>query len=82
MAVRKSSQSAQGWIEPTFSSLGLRPRIVGQPLPDFVVISRVNEMECLPVVANWAADQDEAVRDEAVHERRMCRPSRLLADVE
>jgi hypothetical protein len=61
--------------------LGLGPRILAEAPPDFVLIGRFNDMQRLALVSHRAANQDEPVLNEAVHERGMRVPVLLLADL-
>lgn len=56
------------------------PWILSDSPTDLVFVGGVDHMKRLAMVADWAAEQDESVLDEAVHECRMLVPGRLLTD--
>jgi hypothetical protein len=63
-----------------------RPHALGAALDHIeslaIEASERSAGETVSLVADRAAEQDETVRDEAIHEHRMRVPGRLLADIE
>ena len=60
---------------------GPRPGIVSQPRLDLVLIRGLDCVQGLLAVADRAAEDDEAVIDEPVHECRVLIPGALLPDL-
>lgn len=56
------------------------PRIVCEAGSERDFVDCVNDVQRLPAVIQWAAEQDEPVGDQAVHELGMLVPAVLLAD--
>jgi hypothetical protein len=70
-----------GLNRPDRQQPSVDPRIFREAAPDFVFVGRFNEVECLAMVTDRPAKQDEPVLDETVHEHRMRFPALLLADL-
>ena len=59
---------------------GRRPRVLGEACPDLVLARSLHQVQRALAVPERAADDQEAVIDEAVHERRVLVPAVLTAD--
>src|SRR4029453_5655533 len=59
----------------------LRPWVLPEPSTERLLGRRVDDVERLLPVGEWAAEQDEALVDQRVHEVRVLRPLELLAHV-
>src|SRR5215472_9202218 len=81
--------SARAAVEPECPGLyradpeqpGHRPGICGKACPYVVLICCLDGMQGLLAVANWAAQDEKAVVDEPVHERRVPGPAVLVPDL-
>src|SRR5207302_9683568 len=57
------------------------PRVGGEPLADRALGRRADDVQRLAVTFEWAAEQDEALVDEVVHELGVLVPAVLLTHV-
>ena len=60
---------------------GLRPGIGGQTCLYLILIRSLEDMQGLLAASNGAAENDETIRHEPVHEGRMLGPAFLLTDL-
>src|SRR5580693_4368911 len=60
---------------------GGSPGIIGETFLDCVLIRRLDHMQGLLTVADWATQDDKAVIDECVHKCRVLIPCLLVPDL-